>query len=114
MVTVHGGPTGVSRPAYNISHLYWTSRGFAVFDANYLMTVGRMHHHEPASTDVPGRGPGDGEREFDRDGGIHAVSAGLQYFEAHSRRRWADADDHAVAAFCLAKSLVILARERTP
>ncbi len=40
MVTVHGGPTGVSRPAYNVSHLYWTSRGFAILDLNYRGSTG--------------------------------------------------------------------------
>ncbi len=35
IVTVHGGPTSVSKATLNLSRQYWTSRGFAVVDVNY-------------------------------------------------------------------------------
>ena len=35
IVTVHGGPTSVSKPVYSLSRQYWTSRGFAIVDVNY-------------------------------------------------------------------------------
>jgi dipeptidyl aminopeptidase/acylaminoacyl peptidase len=40
MVTVHGGPTDLSKPVYSVSRLYWTSRGFAVLDINYRGSTG--------------------------------------------------------------------------
>jgi dipeptidyl aminopeptidase/acylaminoacyl peptidase len=35
LVTVHGGPTSVSSPAFSLSRQFWTSRGFAIVDVNY-------------------------------------------------------------------------------
>ena len=35
IVTVHGGPTSVSKPSLSLSRQFWTSRGFAVVDVNY-------------------------------------------------------------------------------
>jgi dipeptidyl aminopeptidase/acylaminoacyl peptidase len=35
IVTIHGGPTSVSKPILNLSRQYWTSRGFALVDVNY-------------------------------------------------------------------------------
>ena len=35
LVNVHGGPTFHARPVRNLSHQYWTSRGFALVDVNY-------------------------------------------------------------------------------
>lgn len=40
MVTVHGGPTAVSSPTFNLSDLYWTSRGFAILKLNYRGSTG--------------------------------------------------------------------------
>ena len=40
IVSVHGGPTGVSSPTFRLSQLYWTSRGFAVLDLNYRGSTG--------------------------------------------------------------------------
>lgn len=35
IVTVHGGPTSVSKPSLALSRQFWTSRGFAIVDVNY-------------------------------------------------------------------------------
>ncbi|MGL6291522.1 MAG: S9 family peptidase, partial [Silanimonas sp.] len=35
IVTIHGGPTSVSKPSFALSRQYWTSRGFAIVDVNY-------------------------------------------------------------------------------
>jgi dipeptidyl aminopeptidase/acylaminoacyl peptidase len=35
IVTIHGGPTSVSKSVLNLSRQYWTTRGFAVVDVNY-------------------------------------------------------------------------------
>lgn len=35
IVTIHGGPTSVSKPTFALSRQYWTSRGFALVDVNY-------------------------------------------------------------------------------
>ena len=35
IVTIHGGPTSVSKPSFSLSRQYWTSRGFAIVDVNY-------------------------------------------------------------------------------
>ena len=35
IVTIHGGPTGVSKATLNLTRQYWTTRGFAVVDVNY-------------------------------------------------------------------------------
>ena len=35
IVTIHGGPTSVSKATLNLSRQYWTSRGFALVDVNY-------------------------------------------------------------------------------
>ncbi|MBP6683072.1 MAG: S9 family peptidase [Halioglobus sp.] len=40
IVTVHGGPTAVSSPTFQLSQLYWTSRGFAILDLNYRGSTG--------------------------------------------------------------------------
>lgn len=40
IVSVHGGPTAVSTPAFRLSQLYWTSRGFAFLDLNYRGSTG--------------------------------------------------------------------------
>lgn len=40
IVSVHGGPTGVSSPTFKRSQLYWTSRGFAILDLNYRGSTG--------------------------------------------------------------------------
>jgi dipeptidyl aminopeptidase/acylaminoacyl peptidase len=39
-VLIHGGPTSHVLGAFNPSILYWTSRGFAVFDVNYGGSTG--------------------------------------------------------------------------
>jgi dipeptidyl aminopeptidase/acylaminoacyl peptidase len=40
IVTVHGGPTSASPPAFSLVRTYWTSRGFAVLDVNYGGSTG--------------------------------------------------------------------------
>jgi dienelactone hydrolase len=35
IVTIHGGPTGVSKPVLSLGRQYFTSRGFALVDVNY-------------------------------------------------------------------------------
>lgn len=40
IVTVHGGPTGVSSPGYSLAQQFWTSRGFAILDLNYRGSTG--------------------------------------------------------------------------
>ncbi|MEM1153050.1 MAG: S9 family peptidase [Pseudomonadota bacterium] len=40
IVSVHGGPTAVSSPAFWLSGLFWTSRGFAILDLNYRGSTG--------------------------------------------------------------------------
>ncbi len=35
IVTIHGGPTSVSKPSFSLARQYWTSRGFAIVDVNY-------------------------------------------------------------------------------
>lgn len=35
IVTIHGGPTSVSKSTLNLTRQYWTTRGFAVVDVNY-------------------------------------------------------------------------------
>lgn len=35
LVFVHGGPTSVARPVFNLQRQFWTSRGFAIVDVNY-------------------------------------------------------------------------------
>ena len=35
IVTIHGGPTSVSKPTFSLARQYWTSRGFAIVDVNY-------------------------------------------------------------------------------
>lgn len=35
IVTIHGGPTSVSKPTLSLARQYWTTRGFAVVDVNY-------------------------------------------------------------------------------
>ncbi len=40
IVSVHGGPTAVSTPAFRLDQLYWTSRGFALLNLNYRGSTG--------------------------------------------------------------------------
>ncbi|MEE4143403.1 MAG: S9 family peptidase [Halieaceae bacterium] len=40
IVSVHGGPTAASNPTFQLSQLYWTSRGFAILDLNYRGSTG--------------------------------------------------------------------------
>ena len=47
IVTIHGGPTSVSKPTFALSRQYWTSRGFAIVDVNYggSTSFGRDYRH---------------------------------------------------------------------
>lgn len=47
IVTIHGGPTSVSKPSFALSRQYWTSRGFAIVDVNYggSTSFGREYRH---------------------------------------------------------------------
>jgi dipeptidyl aminopeptidase/acylaminoacyl peptidase len=40
IVTMHGGPSGRSDPAFQLDIQYWTTRGFAVMDLNYGGSTG--------------------------------------------------------------------------
>lgn len=40
IVTCHGGPTAASSASFQLTRLYWTSRGFAVLDVNYRGSSG--------------------------------------------------------------------------
>ncbi len=40
IVSVHGGPTLASSPTFQLSQLYWTSRGFAILNLNYRGSTG--------------------------------------------------------------------------
>lgn len=40
IVNVHGGPTSAARPGFDVSHQFWTTRGFAVLDVNYRGSTG--------------------------------------------------------------------------
>jgi dipeptidyl aminopeptidase/acylaminoacyl peptidase len=45
IVTIHGGPTSVSKATLSLARQYWTTRGFAVVDVNYggSTTYGRAY-----------------------------------------------------------------------
>ncbi|HAI58769.1 MAG TPA: hypothetical protein DCM32_02705, partial [Xanthomonadaceae bacterium] len=47
IVTIHGGPTSVSKPSFSLARQYWTSRGFAIIDVNYggSTSFGRAYRH---------------------------------------------------------------------
>lgn len=47
IVTIHGGPTSVSKPSFSLARQYWTSRGFAILDVNYggSTSFGRAYRH---------------------------------------------------------------------
>jgi dipeptidyl aminopeptidase/acylaminoacyl peptidase len=47
LVLSHGGPTSAARPGFDLSRLYWTSRGFAVVDVDYGGSTGygRAYRH---------------------------------------------------------------------
>jgi len=40
IVLSHGGPTSAARPGFDLTRLYWTSRGFAVVDVDYGGSTG--------------------------------------------------------------------------
>ncbi|HEX6887498.1 MAG TPA: prolyl oligopeptidase family serine peptidase [Candidatus Nanopelagicales bacterium] len=40
LVRTHGGPTGSVRPGFDLTRLFWTSRGFAVVDVDYGGSTG--------------------------------------------------------------------------
>ena len=40
LVQIHGGPTSMVFPAFNLQTAYWTSRGFGVVDVNYRGSTG--------------------------------------------------------------------------
>ncbi len=40
IVRLHGGPTGATSAAFNMSRQFWTSRGFAIIDINYGGSTG--------------------------------------------------------------------------
>ncbi len=48
LVFIHGGPTASSSPGYSPSKLYWTSRGFAIFDINYRGSTGYGREYRQA------------------------------------------------------------------
>lgn len=48
IVNVHGGPTTAARAGLRIATQYWTSRGFAVLDANYRGSTGLGREYREA------------------------------------------------------------------
>ena len=47
LVKAHGGPTAAARPQLQLSHRYWTSRGFGLVDVDYRGSIGygRTYRH---------------------------------------------------------------------
>ena len=47
IVTIHGGPTSVSKTAFSLQRQFWTTRGFAIVDVNYggSTSFGRAYRH---------------------------------------------------------------------
>lgn len=40
LIKAHGGPTGAASTAFNIQYQYWTSRGIAIMDVDYIGSTG--------------------------------------------------------------------------
>ena len=71
-------------------------RGLAIVDGG-IPAAGKVNHHEAAAADIAGARIADGERETDRDGGIHRIAALLQDVDADMRRAGLLGHHHAVA-----------------